>query len=74
MGISLLSSVGKVYGRLLIKRIRDGIEGVVCEEQCGFRRGQKCVDQEIIMRQVSEIIFCKKKISVLSFYGLGRSI
>ena len=43
--ISLLSVIGKVYDRLLIKKIREGTEGVICEEQCGFRRGLSCVDQ-----------------------------
>ena len=37
-GISLLSVVGKVYGRVLINRIRDKIENVIAEVQGGFRR------------------------------------
>ena len=37
-GISLLSVVGKVYGRVLINRIRDKTENVTAEVQCGFRR------------------------------------
>ena len=37
--ISLLSVEGMVYGRVLIKRIREGTEDVIREEQCGFRRG-----------------------------------
>ena len=37
-GIRLLSVVSKVYDRVLMKRIREGIEDVICEEQCGFRR------------------------------------
>ena len=28
----MLSVVGKVYGRILIKRIREGTKGVICEE------------------------------------------
>ena len=38
-GISLLSVVGKVYGRILINRIRDKAENVITEVQSGFRRG-----------------------------------
>ena len=38
-GISLLSVVGKVYGRVLINRIRDKTENVIAEVQGGFRRG-----------------------------------
>ena len=39
-GISLLSVVGKVYGRVLINRIRDKTENVIAEVQGGFRRGR----------------------------------
>ena len=41
-GISLLSVVGKVYGRVLINRIRDKTENVIAEVQNGFRRGRGC--------------------------------
>ena len=37
-GISLLSMVGKVYGRVLINRIRARTENVIAEVQSGFRR------------------------------------
>ena len=32
-----LSAVGKLFGRVLIKRIRAGTECAIGEEQCGFR-------------------------------------
>ena len=35
-GISLLSVVGKLFGRVLIKRVRAGTECAIGEEQCGF--------------------------------------
>ena len=54
-GISFLSVVGKLYGRVLIKRIRDGTECAVGEEQCGFRQGRGCMDQVLAARQ-----FCEK--------------
>ena len=38
-GISLLSIPGKVYGSVLIDKIRETTEGMVGEEQCGFRTG-----------------------------------
>ncbi len=38
--ISLVCVVGKVYGRMLIKKIREGKEEVICEELGGFRRGR----------------------------------
>ena len=36
-GISLLSVVGKLFGRVLIKRVRAKTECAIGEEQCGFR-------------------------------------
>ena len=53
-GISLLSMVGKLFGRVLINRIKDGTEDVLMEKQCGFRRGRACVDQIFVVRQVCE--------------------
>ena len=38
-GISLLSIVGKLFGTVLIKRVRAGTESVIGEEQYGFRHG-----------------------------------
>ena len=49
-GTSLLSVVGKVYGRILINRIRDKTENVIAEVQSGFRRGRGCTDQIFIIR------------------------
>ena len=43
-GISLSCVVGKVYGRVLINRIRDKTENVTAEVQSGFRRGRGCTD------------------------------
>ena len=44
-GISLWSVVGKVYGRVLINRIRDKTENVIAEVQGGFKRGRGRTDQ-----------------------------
>ena len=43
-GISLLSVVVKLYGRVLIKRVRTGTECAIGEEQCGFRLSRGCMD------------------------------
>ena len=42
--IGLLSIPGKVYGRILIESVRVLTEGMIGEEQCGFRSGRECVD------------------------------
>ena len=53
-GISLLSVVDKLFGRVLIKRVRGGTECAIGEEQCGFRQGRGCMDQVFAVRQVCE--------------------
>ena len=56
-GISLLSVVGKVYGRVLIERVIECTNGAVGGEQCGFRKGMSCSDQVFAVRQI-----CEKKL------------
>ena len=48
----MLSVVGKLFGRVLIKRVRAGTECAIGEEQCGFRQGRGCMDQVFAVRQV----------------------
>ena len=42
-GISFLSVVGKLHGRVLMKRVRAGTQCSIGEEQCGFRHGRRCM-------------------------------
>uniref|UniRef100_A0AAQ6IH68 Reverse transcriptase domain-containing protein n=1 Tax=Anabas testudineus TaxID=64144 RepID=A0AAQ6IH68_ANATE len=44
-GITLLSLPGKVYARVLERRIRPLVEPRIQEEQCGFRPGRGTLDQ-----------------------------
>ena len=53
-GISLLSVIGKLFGRVLIKRVRTGTECAIGEEQCGYRQGRGCMDQVHAVRKVCE--------------------
>ena len=43
-GISLLSVLGKLYGRMLIKRVRAETECAIRKKQCGYRQGRGCMD------------------------------
>ena len=72
-GISLLSVVGKVYGRILINRIRDKTENVIAEVQGGFRRGRGCTDQIFIVRQICEKYLGKGKDVYFAFLDLEKA-
>ena len=67
-GISLLSVVGKVHGRVLINRISDKTENVIAEVQGGFRRGRGCTDQIFTVRQICEKYLGKDKDVYLHFW------
>ena len=72
-GISLLSVIGKVYGRVLINRIRDKTESVIAEVQGGFRRGRGCTDQTFMVRQICEKYVAKGKDVYFAFLDLEKA-
>ena len=43
-GISLLSVVGKLFGRVMIKGVSASTECAIGEEQCGFSQGRGCMN------------------------------
>ena len=46
-GITLTSVPSKVFGRVLIDRIRDGVNSKLRDEQAGFRSGRGTVEHSI---------------------------
>ena len=54
-GISLSSVVGKLYGRVMIKRVRDGTECAI--QHCEFWQVRGSMDQVFVIRQVCETYF-----------------
>ncbi|XP_054592057.2 LINE-1 retrotransposable element ORF2 protein [Nothobranchius furzeri] len=53
-GITLLSLPGKVYAKVLERRVRSIVESQIEEEQCGFRPGRGTVDQLYTLARVME--------------------
>ncbi|KAK7916510.1 hypothetical protein WMY93_012271 [Mugilogobius chulae] len=53
-GITLLSLPGKVYSRVLERRLRPIVEPRIQEEQCGFRPGRGTLDQLYTLHRVLE--------------------
>lgn len=72
-GISLLSVVGKVYGRVLINRIKDKTENAILEVQGGFRRGRGCMNQIFTVRQICEKYLAKGKEVYVAFMDLEKA-
>ena len=53
-GISLLSVPSKVLGRVVIERIKEGIDTKLRCEQAGFRKGRGTTEQVFILRNIIE--------------------
>ena len=72
-GISLLSVVGKVYGRVLIERVIECTDKAIGEEQCGFRSGRGCIDQIFVVRQICEKMLEKHQDVFWAFMDLEKA-
>ena len=72
-GVSLLSVVGKLYGRVLNKRVRARTECAMWEEQCGFRQGRGCMDQVFAVRQVCKKYSANRKDVIWAFMYLEKA-
>jgi hypothetical protein len=64
-GISLLSVVGKVFGTVLNARVIGWAEGVLVDEQFGFRPSRGCRDPLFVLR---EIVMNRGRKSVFAAY------
>ena len=53
-GIAFLSVVGKVFARVVLKRLQVLAEQVYPESQCGFRANRSTVDMFFSLRQLQE--------------------
>uniref|UniRef100_A0A3B3S8K7 Reverse transcriptase domain-containing protein n=1 Tax=Paramormyrops kingsleyae TaxID=1676925 RepID=A0A3B3S8K7_9TELE len=53
-GITLLSLPGKVFSRVLERRVRSIVDSRIQEEQCGFRPGRGTLDQLYALARVLE--------------------
>ena len=53
-GITLLSTPSKVFARVLINRIYDGVDAKLRKEQAGFRRGRGTTEQIFVLRNIIE--------------------
>ena len=53
-GITLLSVPGKELCRIIIDRIRGGVDCMLRKEQAGFSTGKSCIDQIFTLRNIIE--------------------
>ena len=72
-GISLLSVVGKIYGKVLVAKVKELTRERVGEEQGGFREGRGCVDQVFTLRMIGEKLREKDRVGYVCFMDLEKA-
>ena len=72
-GISLLSIVGKLYGRVVLSRLQKLAERVYPDSQCGFRAGRSTVDMIFSLRQLQEKCREQRKPLFIAFVDLTKA-
>ena len=73
-GISLLSIPGKVYGRIIIERVKERTRNLVGEEQGGFLEGRGCVDQIYTVKTLVEKYIGKRRKLYAAFMDLQKGL
>ncbi len=49
-GITLRSTASKLFQIIILQRLQNGLEDLLRENQCGFRRNRSCIDQLYSLR------------------------
>ena len=72
-GISLLDVAGKVFAKIIQKRLWILSEGLLPESQCGFRSGRSTVDMMFTLRQLQEKCREQRKPLFIAFIDLHKA-
>jgi hypothetical protein len=72
-GISLMSTVGKVYARVVLNRLQILAERIYPESQCGFRAGRSTIDMIFSLRQLQEKCREQHKPLFIAFIDLTKA-
>lgn len=72
-GISVIATMGRLYGRVLRDKLEQNIQGKIGEEQAGFTAGRSCIDHIYTIQQLLEKKKAKNKPVHLAFIDLKKA-
>lgn len=72
-GISLTSTIGKTYNRMILNRIRDHIDPLLRKNQNGFRKNRGTIGQILVIRRIIEGIRARKLPAVMTFVDFRKA-
>lgn len=71
--LSLISHASKVLTRIIMRRIETKIDGILTDDQFGFRRGMRTREAILSLRQVIDKMNRKGKTTFISFVDLEKA-
>ncbi|XP_063601126.1 uncharacterized protein LOC134777220 [Penaeus indicus] len=72
-GISLLSTVGKAFARVVLNRLQLLAECIYPEAQCRFRAGRSTIDMIFSLRQLQEKCCKQRRLLYIAFIDLTKA-
>ena len=72
-GITLTSTLGKVFTRIIENRLKERLEEALGETQHGFRKGRSTQDLILTMRQLNEKLLSINKEIHIYFVDLQKA-
>ena len=72
-GISVIATMGRLYGKILQNKLEENIRGKIGEEQAGFTAGKSCVDHIYTLQQLIEKKTTKNREVHLTFVDLRKA-
>ena len=72
-GISLLSIAGKIFAKIILKRLQTLAERIYPESQCGFRGNRSTIDMIFSLRQMQEKCREKQQPLYMAFIDLTKA-
>ena len=73
-GITLLSIPSKVLSIIVLNRMKNEIDKIIRDEQCGFRPGRSCTDAIFSLRNIIEKTQKKQSTVICTFHRLSKSL
>ncbi|XP_065567671.1 uncharacterized protein LOC136031782 [Artemia franciscana] len=73
-GISLVFVGSKLLSNVILFRLRDAVDKVLREKQCGFRKGRGCASRIFSLRLIIEQYLSFRTSLVLNFIGYVQAL
>jgi len=72
-GISVISSFGRLYGKVIKNKLEENIKDKIGDDQAGFTAGRSCIDQIYTVQQVIEKKRAKNRAIHCAFIDLKKA-